>query len=116
MGVLLTPFSVALDPSNDDIAVFIGDADFGAIGGPFHIFDVGGFAIIDHFLDPLALVLHEDYDGASGIASGEFPVLLVPGDEGDVSVVVGEVSRLVGGLGASLCLQSIEFDQFEETV
>ena len=116
MSVLLAPFPVALNSSHDDIAVFIGNADFGAIGGPLHIFYVGGFAIVDHFLDPLPLVLHEDYDCARGIASGEFPVLLVPGDEGDVSVVVGEVSRLVGGLGASLCLQSIEFDQFEETV
>ena len=92
MGVLLTPFSVALDSSYDDIAVFISDADFGAIGGPLHIFNVGGFAIVDHFLDPLALVFHEDYDCASGIASGEFPVLFVPGDEGDVAVVVWEVS------------------------
>lgn len=67
MGILFTPFSVALDSSNDDISILVGDTDFGAIRWPFHIFDVGGFSIVDHLLDPLSLIFHENDYCTGGI-------------------------------------------------
>lgn len=97
MGVLFAPLAIALDASHDDVAVFVGDADLGAIGAPSHIADEAGFAVVDHFFDPLPVVFHEDDDGAGGIAGGQFAVLFIPDDEGDVALVVGEICAFVAG-------------------
>ena len=80
MVVLLSPFSVALNTAHYHISIFIGDTDFSAIWGPFHVFDVGSFTVVDHLLHPLALVFHEDYDGACGITGRQFSIFLVPGN------------------------------------
>lgn len=113
--VLFSPFAVALYSSDNDIAVFIGDADLGAIGRPLHVLDEWGFSIVDHLFDPLSLVLHEDYDGACGVAGGKFTIFFIPGDEGDVSGVVGQIGGFVALGVISLGFEGIEFDQFEET-
>lgn len=65
---LFAPASISLDTSNNDMSIFIGDTDLGAIWTPFHVSDDWGFSIIDHFLNPLVVVLHENYNLACGVA------------------------------------------------
>lgn len=89
MGILFTPFAVAFYSSHDDIAVFVGDANLSAIGGPLHVSNDRGFAVIDHFFDPLSVVFHEDYDSAGGVASCQLSVLLIPHNYHDISGVIG---------------------------
>ena len=89
MWILFAPFSVAFDSSDDNIAILIGDADFGAIWRPFHISNIGCFAVVDHFLNPLSVVFHEDNDGSGGITGGEFTIFFVPDNNTEVACMIG---------------------------
>lgn len=88
MLVLFAPFSIAFDSSHNYISVLVGYANLSSIRAPLHVTYDAGFAVVDHFLDPLSVVFHEDDDGAGGVASGEFAILFIPDNYGDIALVV----------------------------
>lgn len=96
MRILFAPFTIALDAPNNDIAIFVGDGYLSAIRAPFHILNCTSFAVIDHFLNPLSVVFHEDYDGSCGVTSSQFAILFIPNDDSDVACVVRQIYTLVG--------------------
>ena len=110
VAVLLAPLAVALHPTYDHVAVFVGDAHFAAVWTPFQVFYHRDLAVVYHLLDPLSVVFHEDDDSSCGVAGGKFAVLAVPNDMGDASGVVGQVGTLIALGTVALHLQVLEFD------
>jgi hypothetical protein len=94
--IFFSPLTIALDSTDNDITIFIGDGYLSTIRTPFHVLNCASFAVIDHFLYPLSVVFHEDYDGACGVAGGQFAVLVIPDDDVDIACVVRQVYTFVG--------------------
>jgi len=88
MRILFAPFTISLYTTNNNVAILICNGYFSAIRAPFHVLDNTGFAVIDHFLDPLSVVFHENDDGSGGVACCEFAILVVPYDNGNIASVV----------------------------
>lgn len=59
---IFAPLSTAFDPTYYDMTILVGYAYFGAIRAPFKINNSGYFSIVDHLVDPLAIVLHKYND------------------------------------------------------
>ena len=96
--------------------IFVGDTYFSAIRWPFHIFNGGYLSVIDHFLNPLVIVLHKHNNFACRIAGCQLSVLIVPADQIDITWMGLDVDALGTGLTLLFIAIGVEFEQFEEAV
>jgi hypothetical protein len=68
MRILLSPSSIALYSSYNNVSIFVGNTNFSSIWAPFHISDYRGLSIIDHLFYPVSIMFHKYYDHTSGVA------------------------------------------------
>lgn len=100
---LLAPHPRAIDLANDDGAVLVRNADARAVGRPLHGGDHATLAVVDHLLDPRALVARPHDDVARLIGGRELAVLRIPGAERH-SVPLGLVAAKCGCRDAGLAI------------
>mmetsp|Transcript_16165 Transcript_16165/g.40248 ORF Transcript_16165/g.40248 Transcript_16165/m.40248 type:complete len:1228 (-) Transcript_16165:317-4000(-) len=75
---LLAPQPVAVHAAHDHRAVLVHDADLLAVGRPLHVAHHRLVAVVDHLLEPHALVQHPHNDEPALITGGELLERIIP--------------------------------------
>lgn len=114
--VLFAPSSVALNATDNYMAIFVCNTDFSAVGTPFHVFDGRYFSVIDHFFNPLIIIFHKHDYFAGRIAGGQLSVLIIPANQINVPRVRLDVDALVRWSALLFVTIGVQFEQFEKTV
>eukprot|EP00754_Rhynchopus_humris_P043782 Rhum_TRINITY_DN3522_c0_g1::Rhum_TRINITY_DN3522_c0_g1_i1::g.11102::m.11102 len=90
---LLAPQPVSVDAADDDGAVLVHDADLLPVVRPAQVLHDAAVPVVDHLLEPHALVQHPHDDQPVLVGARQLPVLLVPPHHRDAPFVA--VQRLV---------------------